>query len=78
MVNNVLFADMRRYLVTDFMQTDLRAVMNTKPISHEFVQFFLYQIMVRLPPVLHRYSLLIEYLERTEIHSFSGRDSPRS
>jgi hypothetical protein len=49
MVNNVLFADMRRYLVTDFMQTDLRTVMNTKPISHEFVQFFLYQIMVRLP-----------------------------
>ena len=48
MVENVLFADMRRYLVTDFMQTDLRTVMNTKPISHEFVQFFLYQIMVRL------------------------------
>ena len=49
MVKNVLFADMRRYLVTDFMQTDLRTVMNTKPIGHEFVQFFLYQIMVRLP-----------------------------
>jgi p38 MAP kinase len=47
------------YLVTDFMQTDLRTVMNTKPISHEFVQFFLYQIMrglkyVHSAGVIHR------------------------
>jgi hypothetical protein len=51
LVIHVLFADMRRYLVTNLMQTDLRTVMNLKSIDHEFVQFFLYEIMV--PPVLH-------------------------
>ena len=41
----------RRYLVTDLMQTDLRTILDTKPIGHEFVQFFLYQILVRLCPL---------------------------
>ncbi|KAJ5244649.1 hypothetical protein N7489_004745 [Penicillium chrysogenum] len=45
LVIHVLFADMRRYLVTNLMQTDLRTVMNLKSIDHEFVQFFLYEIM---------------------------------
>jgi hypothetical protein len=41
---------MRRYLVTDLMQTDLRTILAAKSIGHEFVQFFLYQILVSLCP----------------------------
>lgn len=43
---------MFRYLVTDLMQTDLRTVLDTKSIGHEFVQFIIYQILVWLCPLL--------------------------
>ncbi|KAJ5138758.1 uncharacterized protein N7515_003606 [Penicillium bovifimosum] len=33
------------YLVTELMQTDLRELLDSKSLSHEFVQFFLYQLM---------------------------------
>jgi hypothetical protein len=32
----------------DLMQIDLQTLLKAKPIEGDFVQFFLYQIMVRL------------------------------
>jgi hypothetical protein len=51
---HALSADIHSYLVTELMQTDLREVLDTKSLSHEFVQFFLYQLMVGFSPVIYK------------------------
>lgn len=43
------------YLVTELMEIDLESFLRSKPILGEFVQYFLYQIMVRpLPTPIFR------------------------
>lgn len=37
-----------RYITTEWMETDLQTLLRMRPIQDEFVQYFLYQIMVRL------------------------------
>jgi hypothetical protein len=37
---------MRSYLITELMGTDLKTLLDSRPIENEFVQYFLYQIMV--------------------------------
>jgi p38 MAP kinase len=44
-----LSVNMRSYLVTDLMKTDLETLLKAKPIENEFVQYLIYQIMVKLP-----------------------------
>jgi hypothetical protein len=39
---------MRSYLITDLMETDLKTMLGSRSIGNEFVQYFLYQIMVWL------------------------------
>ena len=66
----VLCVDLCSYLVTDLMQTDLQTLLKTKPIEGEFVQFFVYQIMVRRHVTVRGYLSLTGCLARPKIYSF--------
>ena len=43
---SIQFSDVSRYITTEVMELDLEVLLRTRPIQEEFVQFFLYQIMV--------------------------------
>lgn len=38
----------RSYLVTDLLGTDLNRLLTSKPLDGKFVQYFTYQLLVRL------------------------------
>lgn len=70
--------NMRSYLVTDLMKTDLETLLKAKkPIENEFVQYLLYQMMVGLPVTSGWYKLLIGSSARPKISTLSGRGPPR-
>jgi p38 MAP kinase len=46
------------YLVTELMEINLQTLLRTKPMQGEFVQYFLYQIMVRLSTTANHSSLI--------------------
>ena len=66
-------------MVTEAMMTDLYQVIRSKPLEGQFVQFFTYQILVRLPLPLANIApsspLLTAHPARIEIHPF-GRHYP--
>jgi hypothetical protein len=43
------WADLRSYFVTELLGTDLHRLLTSRPLEKQFIQYFLYQIMVRLP-----------------------------
>ncbi len=44
----------RRYFVTELLGTDLHRLLTSRPLEKQFIQYFLYQIMVCLSPLLPR------------------------
>ena len=42
---------MRSYFVTELLGTDLHRLLTSRPLEKQFIQYFLYQIMVRHLPV---------------------------
>lgn len=59
------------------MATDLHTPLESKKLEDRFAQFFLYQIMVRLPPSNEiGPSMLIIHPAWPEIYTFGRRDSP--
>ena len=38
----------RRYFVTELLGTDLHRLLTSRPLEKQFIQYFLYQILVRL------------------------------
>lgn len=64
-----------RYFVTELLGTDLHRLLTSRPLEKQFIQYFLYQILVRCPidcafPPLSRDS------ERFEIRAFCWRGAP--
>lgn len=39
---------LRSYFVTELLGTDLHRLLTSRPLEKQFIQYFLYQIMVRL------------------------------
>jgi len=40
------------YFVTELLGTDLHRLLTSRPLEKQFIQYFLYQIMVSLPHTL--------------------------
>ncbi len=40
----------RSYFVTELLGTDLHRLLTSRPLEKQFIQYFLYQIMVRCLP----------------------------
>ena len=43
----VLYADCSSYFVTELLGTDLHRLLTSRPLEKQFIQYFLYQILVR-------------------------------
>lgn len=41
------FTDNRSYFVTELLGTDLHRLLTSRPLEKQFIQYFLYQILVR-------------------------------
>lgn len=41
--------DYNRYFVTELLGTDLHRLLTSRPLEKQFIQYFLYQILVRSP-----------------------------
>jgi hypothetical protein len=39
---------LRSYFVTELLGTDLHRLLTSRPLEKQFIQYFLYQILVRL------------------------------
>lgn len=39
------------YFVTELLGTDLHRLLTSRPLEKQFIQYFLYQILVRKPPI---------------------------
>lgn len=45
-----------RYFVTELLGTDLHRLLTSRPLEKQFIQYFLYQILVKLPQVKNHLS----------------------
>jgi hypothetical protein len=41
-----VFADLTSYFVTELLGTDLHRLLTSRPLEKQFIQYFLYQILV--------------------------------
>ena len=68
-----------RYFVTELLGTDLHRLLTSRPLEKQFIQYFLYQILVRYP--CYTPSSLIQDLSFqawTQVCSFGRRRPSRS
>lgn len=64
------------YFVTELLGTDLHRLLTSRPLEKQFIQYFLYQILVWSYPVRKVFSILKPCAERVEIRPFRWRRSP--
>lgn len=57
-----------RYFVTELLGTDLHRLLTSRPLEKQFIQYFLYQILVSAIITLQDEPCLM-YAARTEIRS---------
>ena len=58
------------YFVTELLGTDLHRLLTSRPLEKQFIQYFLYQILVSLPLPLSQFGLLIISLAGLKIRAF--------
>lgn len=63
------------YFVTELLGTDLHRLLTSRPLEKQFIQYFLYQILVSRPPDERSGIRLTAYVARIEIRAF-GRCRP--
>lgn len=63
------------YFVTELLGTDLHRLLTSRPLEKQFIQYFLYQIMVR--PHAPLSAALLTILARVEIRALRRSRSPR-
>jgi p38 MAP kinase len=65
------------YFVSELLGTDLHRLLTSRPLEKQFIQYFLYQIMVMVPELS---SLLLKFADTptawSEIRAFRWRCSP--
>lgn len=44
------YANVSSYFVNELLGTDLHRLLTSRPLEKQFIQYFLYQIMVRTAP----------------------------
>lgn len=73
----ILNLDFTSYFVTELLGTDLHRLLQSRPLEKQFIQYFLYQILVSIKDTCKQTRKLIQYLilERIEICSLGRRDS---
>lgn len=59
------------YFVTELLGTDLHRLLTSRPLEKQFIQYFLYQILVFLPEWLWHGNALTEITAWPEICAFS-------
>jgi serine/threonine protein kinase len=52
------------YFVTELLGTDLHRLLTSRPLEKQFIQYFLYQILVSPTPSPHLRSVLISTIQR--------------
>ena len=65
-----------RYFVTELLGTDLHRLLTSRPLEKQFIQYFLYQILVRCPIDCAFFLPLSCDSERSEIRAFCWRRAP--
>ena len=53
----IILISLFSYFVTELLGTDLHRLLTSRPLEKQFIQYFLYQILVR--PMLHVTSFLL-------------------
>lgn len=61
------------YFVTELLGTDLHRLLTSRPLEKQFIQYFLYQILVRYNRGIQRVCSNRYGVERTEICAFCRR-----
>ena len=64
-----------RYFVTELLGTDLHRLLTSRPLEKQFIQYFLYQILVRYS-IDHAFPPLSCDTERFEIRALCWRRAP--
>lgn len=68
--------DIRRYFVTELLGTDLHRLLTSRPLEKQFVQYFLYQILVSDPVHLRQcktaHPPATTLIERSQIRALRG------
>lgn len=65
-----------RYFVTELLGTDLHRLLTSRPLEKQFIQYFLYQILVRLRS-LYSWLSPLTASARPEIRPLRRRRPPR-
>ena len=66
---------MLSYFVTELLGTDLHRLLTSRPLEKQFIQYFLYQILVRCKS--HAQKPLLISIAWTEIRPFRWSRAPR-
>ena len=69
-------ADIDSYFVTELLGTDLHRLLTSRPLEKQFIQYFLYQILV-WPPSKPFNSIGLMALARSKICTLSRSSPPR-
>src|SRR6201996_8620359 len=75
------FINLISYFVTELLGTDLHRLLTSRPLEKQFIQYFLYQILVRphhTPPGPETCRTDGPFLARIEIRALCRRRPPRS
>lgn len=64
------------YFVTELLGTDLHRLLTSRPLEKQFIQYFLYQILVSSFSPSPAFSVLRAYPARPQIRSFRRCRSP--
>jgi serine/threonine protein kinase len=67
------------YFVTELLGTDLHRLLTSRPLEKQFIQYFLYQILVRLPcQCPSSMPPLLSHVARAQVCAFGRRRPSRS